>query len=259
MASELFQCTTEGGVALFAIAQSRLNVLPFAAYRSLCEAIVDLVESRRAKVVVLTGREKAFISGLDIKDLGSISGPEENTERTMAIKGLFRRIEALRRPVIAAVKGNCFGGGLELALSCHLRTASTGALLGLPEIRLGTIPSFGGTQRLARLVGTAKALELMLTGLPVTGEEAHRIGLVNHAWPEEELLPRTLSLASEIAAKSTRAVEAAVEAAVEGVRQTQARGEELESELSSTLIGTPGMREGVAAFLERRTPVFTDP
>ena len=253
---EFFTFTKEGGVALIAIDRPPLNILSFDYYQELCERMIDLIEAKKIKVVVLTGRNQVFVSGLDIKEIGRIETPDENTRKTMAIKVLFRRIERLKRPIIAAINGNCFGGGIELAMACHMRLASREAKLGLPEITLGTIPSFGGTQRLPRIIGLAKALEIMLTGKLISGEEAFRIGLINEVCTSEELLDRALSLAHEIADKSMAAVEAMVQAATEGLEHDIEKGVELESELSSTLTGTSNMREGITAFLEKRKPVF---
>jgi enoyl-CoA hydratase/carnithine racemase len=254
-----FNCTMEGKVALVTIDRPPLNILRFDYYKELCETMIDLIETKQAKVVVLTGSNQVFISGLDINEIGRIEIPAENTRKTMAIKVLFRRIEMLKRPIIAAINGNCFGGGLELAMACHMRLASQDAKLGLPEITLGTISSFGGTQRLPRIIGLSKSLELMLTGKPISGEEAYRIGLVNEVCAPERLLDRTLSLAHEIEDRNMMAVEVIVQAATEGLEQEVEKGMELESELSSTLTGTYNMKEGVSAFLEKRKPVFHEP
>jgi len=251
-------CKMEGGIAVVSIDRPPLNVLSFDNYKEVCETMMDLIEAKKAKVVVLTGNQQVFVSGLDIKEIGMIETPDENARKTMAVKALFRRIERLKRPVIAAIHGNCFGGGLELAMACHLRLASRDAKIGLPEINLGAIPSFGGTQRLPRIVGRAKALEIMLAGRLISGEEAFRIGLINEVCAPEKLLDRTLSLAHEISEKSIMAVEAIVQAAREGLEQEIEQGMALESELSSTLTGTYNMKEGIKAFLEKRKPVFHD-
>jgi enoyl-CoA hydratase len=256
---KFFICTMKGKMALVTIDRPPLNILKFDYYKELCETMTDLIETKKAKVVVLTGSNQVFISGLDIKEIGMIQTPEENTKKTMAIKVLFRRIERLKRPIIVAINGNCFGGGLELAMACHIRLASRDAKLGLPEITLGTVPSFGGTQRLPRIVGLPKALELMLTGKPVSGEEAYRIGLINGVCAPDRLLDRALSLALEIEDRNIMAVEVIVQAAKEGIEQEVEKGMELESELSSTLTGTYNMEEGISAFLQKRKPVFHEP
>jgi enoyl-CoA hydratase len=253
---DFFRYSVTEGVALITIDRPPLNVLSFSHFHELCTEILQVIGKKEAKVVIVTGTNNVFISGLDIKEIGRIETPDENTRKTMAIKVLFRRIERLKRPIIAAINGNCFGGGIELAMACHMRLASREAKLGLPEITLGTIPSFGGTQRLPRIIGLAKALEIMLTGRLISGEEAFRIGLINEVCASEELLDRALSLAHEIADKSMMAVEVMVQAATEGLEHDIEKGVELESELSSTLTGTYNMREGITAFLEKRKPVF---
>jgi enoyl-CoA hydratase len=253
-----FRCSVTEGVALMTIDRPPLNVLSFSDYHELCTRILQLIEKKEVKVAIVTGSNKAFISGLDIKEINRITTPEENNEATLKIKELFRNVEKLSRPIIAAINGNCFGGGLELAMACHLRLVSRDAKLGLPEINIATIPTFGGTQRLPRIVGRAKALELVLTGRLLSGEEAASIGLVNEASPPEELLDRAISLAGQIAGKSIMAIEAATQATSEALEMDIERGATLESHLSSKLVGTYNMKEGLAAFLEKRSPIFKD-
>jgi enoyl-CoA hydratase len=253
-----FKYSITEGVALLTIDRPPLNILSFSRYHELCEKVIQLVERKEAKVVIVTGSNNIFISGLNIKEIGQIETSDENTQKTMAIKSLFRRIEKLPRPVIAAINGNCFGGGLELAMACHLRLASREAKLGLPEINIGTIPSFGGTQRLPRIVGKTKALEIIITGKLISGEEAAGIGLVNEACQPEKLLDQALSLARQIASKNILAVQAAMQATTEALEVDIERGAALESRLSSELTGTYNMKEGIAAFLEKRKPVFQD-
>ena len=254
--NDVFHCSVENRVALITIDRPPLNVLSGGYYYELCNMVLGLIERREARAVIVTGTSKAFISGLDIKDIRAIKTPEENTEFTLGIKAIFRRIEKASRPVIAAIDGNCFGGGLELALSCHMRLASPEARLGLPEINVGTIPSFGGTQRLPRVVGRAKSLELVLTGRIVSGEEALSIGLVNGVYPSGELIDRAKDLAAQIAQKNYQAVEAAVRAVTEGLEMEFDEGIVHESTVSSELTGTHNMEEAMAAFFERRKPVF---
>jgi enoyl-CoA hydratase len=255
---DFFRCSVTEGVALITIDQPPLNILKFSQYHELCAKIIQLVGRKEAKVVVVTGSNKAFISGLDIKEINNIKTPEENEEKTLRVKALFRQVEKLTRPVMAAINGNCFGGGLELAMSCHIRLASRDARLGLPEINLAAIPTFGGTQRLPKIVGRARALELILTGRNISGDEAADIGLVSEACPPEHLLNRVLSLAHQIAKKSITAVEAATQAATEAVEVDIETGCTVESRLSSGLVGAYNMKEGLAAFLEKRSPVFKD-
>ena len=255
---DFFRCSVTEGVALITIDRPPLNVLSFSHYHGLCTKILQLIGRKEAKVVIIMGSNKVFISGLDIKEINKIATPEENDEATLKVKAFFRQIEKLSRPVIAAINGNCFGGGLELAMACHLRLASREAKLGLPEINIGTIPTFGGTQRLPKILGRSKALELILTGRHISGEDAAAIGLVNEACLPEELLDRAVSLARQIAAKSITAVEAATRATTEALEVDIDTGCTLESALSSELTGTYNMKEGLAAFLEKRSPIFKD-
>ena len=258
MDKPFFSCKVTEGIALMTIDRPPLNILSFAHYHELCSEILRVIGAKEAKVVIVTGSNKVFISGLDIKEINGVKTPQENNEVTLKVKALFREIEKLPRPVIAAINGNCFGGGLELAMACHLRLASQDAKLGLPEINIGTIPSFGGTQRLPKIVGRAKALELILTGRLISGEEAASIGLVNEACPLGELRDRAVSLARQVASKNSMAVEAATRATTNALESEIEKGGTLESHLSSQLTGTPNMKEGLAAFLEKRSPVFKD-
>jgi enoyl-CoA hydratase/carnithine racemase len=255
---DFFTCSVEEKVATIIIDNPPLNLLGFLQYQALCNTILKLINTKQAKAVIVTGTNKAFISGLDIKDIFSVKTPEENDKETLTVKALFRQIEKLKRPVIAAIDGNCFGGGVELALSCHFRIANREAKLGLPEINVGTIPTFGGTQRLPRLIGKAKALELMLTGKFISGDEALKIGLVNDVFPSSELLDRAKSLARNIAGKSINAVEAVMQASIDGLEMEIDKGILLESHVSSSLIGGYNLKEGITAFFERRKPVFKD-
>jgi enoyl-CoA hydratase len=219
---------------------------------------ISLIEKREARAIVITGSNKVFISGLDINNINALKTAQDNDRMTLETKALFRQLEKLPRPVIAAINGNCFGGGLELALSCHIRLASPEARLGLPEIILGTIPSFGGTQRLPRVVGRARALELMLTGRHVLGEEALRIGLVNAVYPSSDLIDQAKLLAYQIAEKNYQATEAVMRATIGGLEMDFDQGSIFESTCSSELTGTYNAKEGMTAFFERRKPIYKD-
>jgi enoyl-CoA hydratase len=257
MADEVFfNSSIENGLALISIDYQPLNVLSFSHYHELCETVIQLIERKEAKVVILTGNNKNFISGADIKDISNVKTPEQCELQTLKMKDLFRRIERLTRPVIAAIHGNCFGGGLELVMSCHMRLASKDAKFGLPEINYGTIPSFGGTQRLPRIVGKAKGLELILTGKLISAEEALRIGLINEICLPGDLLTRAKALGREIADRSALAIEAAIRAVNMDLEGLLDQGLILESLLSAKLVQSEDMKEGLAAFFERRKPIF---
>ena len=208
------------------------------------------------KVIILTGAgEKAFVAGADINELATmtpITGKEiaERGQRT------FRAIEKFSKPVIAAINGFALGGGCELALACHIRIASDKAQLGLPEVTLGIIPGYGGTQRMARLLGKGKALELILTGDRVKAEEAERIGLVNKVVPADQLMAAAEEMARTISTRGPLAVRAAIEAVMSGSEMPFEEGQFLEATLFGLLASTDDMKEGMQAFLEKRAANF---
>ena len=199
--------------------------------------------------------DRAFVAGADISELASLSpvAAREHAERGQA---LFDRIERFGKPVIAAINGFALGGGCELAMACTLRIAADTAQLGQPEINLGLIPGFGGTQRLSRLVGRGRALDLLLTGRPVSADEALRIGLVERVVPAVELLSGARAWATELAEKPPLAVRYILEAVNKGGEAPHAEAQALEASLFGLVASTADMREGTAAFLEKRRPLF---
>jgi len=208
------------------------------------------------RAVILTGAgERAFCAGTDIGELAPL---DEEGARRAAERGqeVCNRIETSGVPVIAAINGAALGGGLELALACHLRVASRIARFALPEVKLGVIPAYGGTQRLARVVGTGRAQQLMLTGESISAEEALEMGLVNRVVEPERLLTEALSLANEIARLAPLAIRACLKAVTRGLELPLEEGLKLERELFSQLFATEDMREGTRAFLEKREPTF---
>jgi len=222
--------------------------------RTLDEVMVD----SNSKAVVITGPGTLFIAGADIREISGIASGKKGEELASMGQAIFNKIEQLPKPVLAAIAGFCLGGGLELAMACHIRVCGDRARLGQPEINLGIIPGFGGTQRLARLVGRAKALELILTGDMINAQEAKALGLVSKVVPEGEVLKQTLGLAKKIAAKGGRAVSAALRAVQEGYGKSLSEGLALESKLFGALCESSDMKEGIAAFLEKRQPRFKD-
>jgi enoyl-CoA hydratase len=208
-------------------------------------------------VIVTGGGEKAFVAGADINELAKmtpITGKEvaQNGQRT------FRAIERFPKPVIAAINGFALGGGCELALACHIRIASEKAQLGLPEVTLGIIPGYGGTQRMARLLGKGKALELILTGDRIGAAEAERIGLVNKVVPADQLLATAEEMARKIMTRGPLAVRAAIEAVMSGTDMAFEEGQLLEATLFGLLASTEDMKEGMGAFLEKRQANFSN-
>lgn len=208
------------------------------------------------RVLIITGAgEKAFVAGADIKELevrDALVGRKVSRLR----QEVFSRIENLNIPVIAAVNGYALGGGLELALACSIRICSDKAQFGAPEVKLGIIPADGGTQRLPRLVGLGRAMEMILTGDFIDSQEAYRIGLVNRVVPDEELMEKTMELASKIASRPPLAVKYAKEAANRSQEGDTAAGYALESYLHALSCDTEDKKEGVAAFLEKRKGKF---
>ena len=207
-------------------------------------------------VIVTGGGEKAFVAGADINELAAQTpiGGKETAQRGQEV---LQFIERFPKPVIAAINGFALGGGCELALACHIRIASENAQMGLPEVTLGIIPGYGGTQRMARLLGKGKALELICSGERVKADEAERIGLVNRVVPLEQLLPVCEELAKKIASRAPLAVRAAIEAVVIGSEMPVEEGQLLEATLFGLLCATEDTKEGMRAFLEKRAPNFT--
>ncbi|MBN1197149.1 MAG: enoyl-CoA hydratase/isomerase family protein [Candidatus Aminicenantes bacterium] len=208
------------------------------------------------RCVLLTGAgEKAFVAGADIRELAAMDRDAGTVHATKAQR-LMQEIQDFPVPVIAVINGFALGGGCELALACDIRLAATTARLGQPEINLGLIPGFGGTQRLARLVGRGKAMRLILTGAMIPAEEAMRIGLVDRVYPPEELMPAAIALANEIASKSRQALTMAKTAIHRGLDETLADGCRIEAECFGRACATTDKAEGIAAFLEKRKPRF---
>ncbi len=234
----------------------KLNALSRRMLDELDEAFKRIEREPDVRVALLTGAGgRAFCAGTDISEL---AGLDEDGARDAARRGqeVCARIEHCRVPVIAAVDGLAAGGGCELALACHIRIASTGAQFSLPETKLGIVPAYGGTQRLARVIGRGRALEMMLTGASVSAEKALSIGLVNRVTSPEQLLIDAESLAREIANLAPLAISACLRAVTRGMEITLEEGLNLEAELFSSLFATEDMREGTSAFLEKRAPVF---
>ncbi len=248
-----------GGLAEVTVNRpARLNALDAATVGELHACFAALRADPAVRVAILTGAgEKAFVAGADIAELAVLGGHELErlAERGQSLMWL---IENLGKPVLAAVNGYALGGGCELALACTFRYASTNARLGLPETGLGLIPGYGGTQRLPRLVGRGLALEMILTGEPLTATEAHAAGLVNRVVPQEELLPAARQAAAKIAARSAVTVRLALKAVVEGANASLDAACRLEAALFGVAGATEDAKEGCRAFLEKRAPQFRD-
>jgi enoyl-CoA hydratase len=209
------------------------------------------------KAIILTGSgEKAFVAGADIKEFSDFNIDQGAALSKEGHEKLFDKLENLSTPVIAAVNGFALGGGLELAMSAHIRVASDNAKMGLPEVSLGVIPGYGGTQRLAQLVGKGRANELILTAGMISAEDAYRIGLVNHVVPQSELLATCQKMASRISRNSPRAISHAIKSVNAGFKDG-VNGFDTEVSEFGKCFGTEDFKEGTSAFIEKRKPVFT--
>jgi enoyl-CoA hydratase len=234
-----------------------LNALNAQTVGEIGEAFEQVRNDDAVRAVILTGGgEKAFVAGADINELATMN-PITGKETAERGQRVFTAIERFPKPVIAAVNGFALGGGCELALACHIRIASEKAQLGLPEVTLGIIPGYGGTQRMARLLGKGKALELICTGDRIPADEAERIGLVNKVVPADQLMAVAEEMAKKIASRGPVAIRAAIEAVMIGSDMPQDAGLVLEATLFGLLASTSDMKEGMGAFLEKRQAKFT--
>ncbi|MHC4956177.1 MAG: enoyl-CoA hydratase/isomerase family protein [Planctomycetota bacterium] len=259
MGYENIRVAVEGGLAEVVIARpDKLNALNDDTLTELTDAFAELSSDEALRAVILTGGEAkrpSFVAGADIAQLAE-QGPLEAKDRSELGQALCDLIEAMDCPVIAAINGFAFGGGLELALACHIRLASEDARMGLPEVSLGIIPGFGGTQRLPRVIGLGPALEMLTTGRHVLADEALSMGLVNHVYPADALMDEARTLAGKIAANGPIAVRYALEAALVGRSMPIAEALAYESNLFGLISSTADMREGMTAFLEKRGAEF---
>jgi len=234
----------------------KLNALNAATLDALHDAFGQAAEEESVRVVVLTGAgPKAFVAGADIAEMADLRATQG---RDFSLRGqrLMRRIETMPKPVIAMINGFALGGGLELAMACHLRIAADTAKVGQPEINLGLIPGFGGSQRLLRLAGRAATLELCLLGAPITAERALQLGIVNRVAPSAELEAETQKLAEQLAASAPLALRATLDIVNVGGECAIEEGLQYESAQFGLMFATDDMREGTRAFLERRKPAF---
>ena len=233
-----------------------LNALNGQVLDELSDAINQARANDGVRALVLTGAgEKAFVAGADIKEL-AVQTPVAGREHARKGQALFDRIERLGKPVIAAVNGFALGGGCELAMACTIRLAAETAKFGQPEINLGLLPGYAGSQRLPRLVGRGRALELLLTGAQITAEEAWRIGLVNRVVPAAQLGAEARTLARTLASKPAVAVRYILDAVASGLDMSFADAQDYEATLFGLVATTEDMREGTTAFIEKRKPTF---
>ena len=247
----------ESGVAVLTVQRpQRLNALDASTLDEIRQAVLDFQHDESIRCVIVTGAgDKAFVAGADINEIARDT-PDAARQRALRGQHVFDLIEHLGKPVIAAVNGFALGGGCELAMACTLRIAADTARFGQPEINLGLIPGFAGTQRLARLVGKTKAMELILTGNPISAAEALAIGLVNRVVPAADLMQDARALAAELAMKPPLALRYAMEAINSGLDMPFADACRLEAALFGMVTTTEDMREGTTAFLQKRKAEF---
>ena len=257
MTDPLLLIATADGVRTIRVNRpDKLNALNAATLDALDAAFADAAVDDAVRVVVLTGSgPKAFVAGADIAEMNALT-PVQGRDFSLCGTRMMRRVEKMPKPVIAMVNGFALGGGLELAMCCHLRIAADSAKLGQPEINLGLIPGFGGTQRLLRLCGRAATLELGLTGAPINAERALQLGIVNRVVPAAELEAETMKLAAQLAGSAPLALRGMIDCVNIGGECGIEEGLEYESAQFGLMFATQDMREGTSAFLEKRKPAF---
>jgi enoyl-CoA hydratase len=257
MSYEFLQLAVDERIATITINRpDKLNALNVGTVGELDRCMAGLADRADVGAIVITGAGRAFAAGADIGELAALTpaGAQDFAERGQRV---FRRFETSRKPTIAAVNGFALGGGCELAMSCHVRIAADTAKLGQPEVKLGLSPGYGGTQRLPRLVGRGRALELLLTGEAVTAAEAHRIGLVNVVVPAADLLTRSRAMAASMLQQAPRALAACIAAVDVGLEYGLEAGLAVEAAGFGVLASTADVKEGTSAFLAKRAPAFT--
>jgi enoyl-CoA hydratase len=256
MALENVLVEKRGRIAIVTINRpDKLNALNIATRNDILDAFEELERDDEVRVVVITGAgEKAFIAGADINEFAGMTAVKQRA--VMRGRRAFDIVEEFRKPVIAMINGFALGGGCELAMACDIRIASSKAKLGQPEIKLGIIPGGGGTQRMTRLIGEGKAMELILTGDMISAEEAARLGLVNYVVSPEALEARTMELANKIAEMSPVAVAMAKQAVKNAARLDLRAGLDAEVDLFALCFSSEDKEEGVRAFIEKRKPDF---
>jgi enoyl-CoA hydratase len=233
-----------------------LNALSHQTFVDLRTAFEDARDDAAVRGVILTGAgDKAFIAGADISELATVTAVEAEQSSRFG-QEVLTLVETCGKPVIAAINGFALGGGCETAMACTIRVASETAKFGQPEVRLGLVPGGGGTQRLPRLVGKGRALQIVLTGEMISAQEAHRIGLVNEVVPAAEVIPRSEAILKQIFANAPLAIKYSLTAVNDGLEISQSEGQALEAAFFGLCAGTADKREGTQAFLQKRAPQF---
>lgn len=243
-------------IAYISLNRAPVNALSSKVIEEIGGAFKKLEQENDIRVIILYGEGKFFSAGADIKEFTSYTEGKELENLARKAQQTFNYIEQFPKPVIAVIHGAALGGGLELAMACHMRIVGEKAKLGLPELQLGLIPGFGGTMRLPAYVGSAKAMEMMLTSEPVIGKEAVQWGLANVAYPEEQLMDKARELALKIAKKSPLSIKAVIEQMKFFRTEAFRQGLEKEANFFGTLFASNDGKEGIQAFLEKREPIF---
>lgn len=253
---EYLKLSVENHVAIITINHAPANALSAAIIKELSQTFDQIEGNEQVRAVLLHGEGRFFSAGADIKEFTGVKNGKAFEELAQYGQSVFERIESFPKPVVAAIHGAALGGGLELAMACHIRLVTERAKLGLPELQLGLIPGYAGSQRLPRYVGKAKAAEMLFTSEPITGEQAVQWGLANHAYSDEELLPQAKTLVSKIAKKSPLALKAAIELLNYSKNDSYYQAVERESVLFGEAFETADAKEGIGAFIEKREAVF---
>ncbi|MFY4774663.1 enoyl-CoA hydratase [Metabacillus sp. RGM 3146] len=246
----------EDFVAFVKLENPPANALGNKVLKELSQLLDELQQDKEVRVILIRGEGRFFSAGADIKEFTQMPDSSGFSELAKLGQRLFERIETFEKPVIAAIHGAALGGGLELAMSCHMRLVAENAKLGLPELQLGIIPGFGGTQRLPDYVGKAKAFEMITSSEPITGKQAEAYGLANHAYPEEELMSKAEEIAKKMAKKSPVTVKAVIELLQLRRNEPFQSGIDREADWFGQVFGTADAKEGIQAFIEKRQPQF---
>lgn len=246
----------ENQAAFVTIQRPPANALASDLIIELDELMDELEKNEEARVILLHGEGRFFSAGADIKEFTKVESGEDFSKLSKRGQDLFERMENFPKPIIAAIHGAALGGGLELAMGCHIRLVGENAKLGLPELQLGLVPGFAGSQRLAKFVGSAKAAEMLLTSEPISGKEAVQWGLANRAYPDDEVLQHAKEMVFNIAKKSPVAMKAALELLSFSKHERFYEGVRREAELFGDVFVSEDGQEGIRAFIEKRTPEF---
>ncbi|MFA1737875.1 enoyl-CoA hydratase-related protein [Lysinibacillus fusiformis] len=248
----------EGSISIIHLDHPPANTLSSASIENLRRIFQELAEDEDTSAIIITGTGRFFVAGADIKEFVSAFGQQEKAlQMAQAGQALCDEVEAMKKPVIAAINGPALGGGLELALGCHFRIASNQAILGLPELKLGLLPTFGGTQRLSRITNQATALQLILTSKQLSADEALQLGIIQLVTePEELLMTAKIVAQSFVEGKSMTSVSRTIECVIQSTKANLQQGLELERTRFAELLLTNDAKEGVQAFIEKRQPHF---